>query len=366
MKDTVVATILFADLMNSTEIAKNLSLQEYDDMIVCFQSTMYEVVSHHMLHFGYQGNGADSEWSVVGDELRVFFYSDNMRFDVRNALILAAKVKLAWLAASFNQKILEEGRLVSKIGVGMNCGKVIRSIRKWRLKIGQWQPNIEGYAINLTKRIESMSRDGSIFQIMVGDGFYKKCLELRELNVTFSKPLTPLFKGISQKVPVYEVTSLINFEIFSTMPTAMQCGLQENLENAVMHDSPEPWSMLLLLRQYISMMLSGRSSPQLEAKALKVAEQAKDILEYKSQIFAILGWLYTYGLTIYNVNMAFHFFDQALGLDPKNQAALLHRARLLDKIGQIDLARHAYQEIVGYDREHPEARRKLAQFESFY
>ena len=58
------ATILFADLMNSTELAKNLTLLEYDEMLVDFQNTMYEVVSHHLEYFGYEGEGVDSEWSI--------------------------------------------------------------------------------------------------------------------------------------------------------------------------------------------------------------------------------------------------------------------------------------------------------------
>jgi len=99
MKGSVVATILFADLMNSTEMAKNLTLQEYDGMLVDFQSTMFEVVSDHLNEYGYAGDGIDSEWSVVGDEVRLFLYSGMVRFDVRNALLIATKMKIAWLIA---------------------------------------------------------------------------------------------------------------------------------------------------------------------------------------------------------------------------------------------------------------------------
>ena len=47
MERTVTATMLFADLMNSTEMAKILTLQEYDEMIVDFQTSMFEVASNH-------------------------------------------------------------------------------------------------------------------------------------------------------------------------------------------------------------------------------------------------------------------------------------------------------------------------------
>ena len=122
MSETVIATILFADLMNSTELAKNLTLLEYNEMLVDFQSTVYEVVSHHLPHYGYRDSGTDSEWSISGDELRLFLFSGKVRFDIRNALLIAAKIKLAWLASDFNQKVLREGRLVARIGIGINCG----------------------------------------------------------------------------------------------------------------------------------------------------------------------------------------------------------------------------------------------------
>jgi tetratricopeptide (TPR) repeat protein len=62
--------------------------------------------------------------------------------------------------------------------------------------------------------------------------------------------------------------------------------------------------------------------------------------------------------------MAFHYFDQSLGLEPKNEAALLNRARILEEMGQSDLARHAYQEILFQNRQHPVARRKIAEYQS--
>jgi len=107
MKESVVATILIADLVNSTEMSKNLTLQEYDEMIVNFQSTMYEIVSTHLGQYDYEGDGSDSSWSIAGDEIRVFLYSGATQYDVRNALLMAVKMKLAWLLSDFNERILK-------------------------------------------------------------------------------------------------------------------------------------------------------------------------------------------------------------------------------------------------------------------
>ena len=357
------ATILFADLMNSTELAKNLTLQEYDDMLGNFQDTMFEVVSHHLDYFGYQGSGIDSEWTISGDELRVFLYSENIDFDIRNALLIAAKIKLAWLSSDFNQKVLSEQRLVSRIGVGINCGKVIKDVRPWRGKIGKAEPNIEGYAINLTKRIESASREGNVYQIMVGASLYKRCQQNSQLNVAFSNPKSLVFKGLGQKIPVYEVTSFVNFEIISSMPVSFQEGLVEKMESTVRDAMPEPWVFIVLLRSYIS-KLNSNNDEDVDLKALEIGQQALEVVEYKPVIYNILGWLHTYGKNVRNLEMAFHYFDQSLGLQPKNEAALLNRARILEEMGQSDLARHAYQEILFQNRQPPVARKKITEYQS--
>jgi class 3 adenylate cyclase len=359
-----IATILFADLMNSTELAKNLSLLEYNEMLLDFQNLTFEVVSQHLDHYGYEGSGVDSDWAIVGDEVRVFLYSGTVRFDIRNALLIATKIKVAWLASSFNQKILKEGRIISRIGVGINCGKVIKDVRPWRVKLGQAHPSIEGYAINLTKRIESASREGSAYQIMVGANFYKRCQQNDQLNVAFSPPKSLIFKGFGQKIPVYEVVSFVNFEILPSMPDFLKNGLLGKMEQTVNDAMPESWLFITLLRGYISILATGAANGELEKKALDLAEQALEVLDYKVVIYNMLGWLYMHCKSIRNLEMAFHCFDQSLGLEPKNEGALIHRAKLLEEMGQVDLVRHAYEELLIQNRNHPVAIRKLEQYKS--
>jgi len=354
--------MLFADLMNSTEMAKNLTLEQYDGMLVDFQSTMFDITSNHLREFGYAGNGADSEWSIAGDELRVFLYSGSLRFDVRNALLIAVKIKLGWLTSDFNQRILKEGRLVSRIGVGINCGKVSKDVRRWRASIGQEHPVIEGYALNLTKRVESASREGTVYQVMVGDSLYQFCRDDGQINVAFSEPRNDLFKGLGQKIAVYEVISFLNYEIVHSMPESYRKNLLKTIEYAVSQPMPEPWILLTLLRTYISeIAVKGREF--YASKAIKLAHQAFDVLEYKKFIYNILGWLYTYCHSVLNLETAFHYFDQTLELDPRDQTALLHRARISEMMGNLDFAKRTYEEILILNTEHLEASRKLAHYQ---
>ncbi len=361
MKESVVATILFADLVNSTEMSKNLTLHEYDDMIIDFQGTMYEIVSRHLDHFGYTGNGEDSYWSIAGDEMRLFLFSGSTLFDVRNALLIALKIKLGWLASAFNDRILKEGRIVSRVGVGINCGKVIKDVREWRMRMGEDRPTIEGYAINVTKRIESTSRDGTAYQIMVGDSLYRKCHESGSLNVSFGKPRGLAFKGLGQKIPVYEVASFVNFEIMPTMPESFRDGLLEKMQYAVSQPMAEPWIFITLLREYVSLISSGQHD-YLEGHAIELAKQALEVVEYKPAIYNMLGWFHIHGRSIRNLDIALQYFEQSLSLEPRNEAALAHKARILDTKGKIDLARQAYEEILLHNPTHTEARKKLEQY----
>jgi class 3 adenylate cyclase len=364
MDRTITATVLFADLMNSTEMAKILTLQEYDEMIVDFQSTMFEVASNHLLHYGYAGRGEDSEWSIVGDELRLFLYSGAHVYDARNALLIALKIKLGWLASAFNQRILKEGRMVSRIGVGINSGKVIKDVRPWRKNLGPAQPNVEGYAINLTKRIESSSRSGHAYQVMVGDSFYRLCGSSGNINVEFSNPQTYEFKGLGQNITLYEVVSFINNEIVTTMPPSLQPGLIEKIEYAATQPMPEPWIFYTLLRHYISGMISGNDGA-LEGKAIRLAREAVDALEHKKTLCNVLGWLHAYGKTYRDMDLAFQYYDKSLQLNPRDQRALLHKARLAEMMGHDDISKSTYEKILVCNPDHHEARKKLNGYSPF-
>jgi tetratricopeptide (TPR) repeat protein len=134
------------------------------------------------------------------------------------------------------------------------------------------------------------------------------------------------------------------------------------MEYAVSQPMPEPWILLTLLRTYISeIAVKGRE--YYGSKAIKLAHQLFDILEYKKFIYNILGWLYTYCHSIRNLETAFHYFDQTLELDPRDQTALLHRARISEMMGNLDFAKRSYEEIIILNTTHREASRKLAQYQ---
>jgi hypothetical protein len=361
MNNAKTATMLFADLMNpSSKMTKSLTLQEYDEMIVDFRNTLSLVTSSHLKNFGYVGDGRDSEWSIEGDELRIFLYSGDLRFDVRNALILAVKLKLGWLTSVFNQKIFMEGRPVSRISVGINCGRLDKELRQGHMSAGQSQYQIDGEAIRSAKRIESLAREGTVYQVMVSDNFHRACNEDHQLNVTFSRLHREVPEDQKKKPPVYEVVSFINYEIVPTMHDSIKDRVTEAMEYTVVKSVPEPWIYFTLLRYYISRILAGEQE-EVGEKAVKLADQALKVLEYKKTIYNILGWLYTYCDSLRNLEKGLQYFDQALEIEPHDQAALLHRAKIFEERNDIEPVSESFEDILRRDPERLEAKKKPSQ-----
>jgi tetratricopeptide (TPR) repeat protein len=142
------------------------------------------------------------------------------------------------------------------------------------------------------------------------------------------------------------------------MAPSLQNGLVQKIEYALTQPMPEPWLFITLLRHYVSLLASVKHD-NLETLALECAQQALELLDYKPVIYNIIGWLYTYGQSIRDLEMAIHYFDRSLALEPNNAAALLHKARALELSGKEDLSHHAYEEVLFHNHDHREARRML-------
>jgi tetratricopeptide (TPR) repeat protein len=78
----------------------------------------------------------------------------------------------------------------------------------------------------------------------------------------------------------------------------------------------------------------------------------------------MLGWFHVYGKGIHSLERALQYFEESLKLEPRNKAALLHKARILEKTGRQDMARKTYGDILLHNPNHPEARRKMTEFET--
>lgn len=168
-----MATILFADIIGSSEVANERSVVEYGRFIDEFQQAALETCR---CLFGAL-HSATHECHIHGDEVCLIVYSgpvlsdfrqsedtdayDAYLEDMRKAFIFALGLRLRWINTRYNWGRIANQLLPREIAIGIHHGPV-----------GFWQhparevPAAEGYCINLAKRIEGYARNGTCSNIL--------------------------------------------------------------------------------------------------------------------------------------------------------------------------------------------------------
>ncbi|MFH1980476.1 MAG: hypothetical protein ABIL58_01400 [Pseudomonadota bacterium] len=206
------AVILFADIIHSSVFSDTLGLYEYDEFLEEFQITMYDA-KERVFELSRVAE-KDITFDVRGDETCAILYSDDTRKNLYTALMLASYMKSLWFQSSFNIKRVAEAKIASEIAVGVHTGKIILRSRV----SPDMPPKPEGYAINLAKRIEGLSRQGMASKMMISNEV-RILLKQFNINIDLSGKITRQFKGILYPIHVYEIT---NFPVeFYRMETAM-------------------------------------------------------------------------------------------------------------------------------------------------
>jgi class 3 adenylate cyclase len=191
--------ILFVDLVDSSIFASVLDLKSYSDYMRSFHEICCEQCNYFFGTFlkGQYRPTVDYEAVCTGDELIVYLHTGNSANDVYLLTILAIAIKCAWLGAPFNRGRLERRTVSSEAAAGINFGKVWTRHESGRL--------IKyGYAINLTKRIETLSRTGERYRIFLSDSAFKQ-INTKMRNLLFSQRQLMSLKGIVGNVGIYEL-----------------------------------------------------------------------------------------------------------------------------------------------------------------
>jgi class 3 adenylate cyclase len=116
--------------------------------------------------------------------------------------MLASYMKSLWFQSEFNIKRVAEAKIASEIAVGVHTGKII-----FRSRVSPEMPaRPEGYAINLAKRIEGLSRQGQASKMMISNEV-RILLKQFNINIEISGKITHQFKGILYPIHVYEITN---------------------------------------------------------------------------------------------------------------------------------------------------------------
>jgi len=197
------AVILFADIIHSSVFSDTLGLYEYDEFLEEFQMTMYDAKERV---FDLMRMPEDEvTFDVRGDETCAILYSDDTRKNLHSVLMLASYMKSLWFQSAFNIKRVAEAKIASEIAVGIHTGKIILRSRV----SPDMPPKPEGYAINLAKRIEGLSRQGMASKMMISNEV-RILMKQFDIAIEISSKMTRQFKGILYPIHVYEI---INFPV---------------------------------------------------------------------------------------------------------------------------------------------------------
>ncbi|MDD5530217.1 MAG: tetratricopeptide repeat protein [bacterium] len=204
------AVILFADIVGCSEMSNNLPIEEYAKIIEQFHRCGNEV--YELLGLHNYNDDEVIEIEARGDEICLILHrgineEDTVK-DIRDVLLFAIYLKCLWRVSEYNKNRLKNGLAPRDVAIGINQGVVyfystaVKHMRK--------TPKVsEGYAINLTKRIEAVSRSGKESKIFVSDTIYYYVEKSKELEFVRLKefPVGEI-KGITTIPNLWECTKI--------------------------------------------------------------------------------------------------------------------------------------------------------------
>ncbi len=191
--------VLFVDLVGSSDFASVLGLREYASYVESFEQLCEQQCRYFfdVVHAGHYQHGRDYHWTMIGDELVVFLHTGRAPDDIYQLMCLAIMLKCGWLGLDTNAKRIAEGMGVAELGAGIHIGRV------WATWNGE-KFDLRGHAINLAKRIESASRQGDRYHILVSATAFKR-VRRRLRNIIFSRQQITPMKGIVLPMGMHEV-----------------------------------------------------------------------------------------------------------------------------------------------------------------
>ena len=199
------AVILFSDIIHSSVFSDTLGLVDYDMFLEEFQKTMFDAKKR--VFKLTQADASKIEFDVRGDEACVILYTDDTSNNLYTALMMASYMKSLWFQSAFNMTRVSEAKIASDIAIGIHTGKVIVRPRVSK----KLPPRPEGYAINLAKRIEGLSREGTHTKMMISNDV-RILLKQFSIDIEISRRITKQFRGILYPIHVYEIVNFpVNF-----------------------------------------------------------------------------------------------------------------------------------------------------------
>ena len=219
--------IIFCDLVNSSEVAAELSPDDYaNNYIKSFYFTGLTALNY--MKKKYTKTWMDTHSRLVGDEIVVFMRIkdiDNPIDEVRQAVTFVYTLKLYWLFSPYIIERVIKNKMPREISCGIHVGhisKIIPNINfKGEVNFGKYA----SYEINVAKRVESYSRKGNTSYIFAThyisshfSSWQKKHMNENRLKkdrnnlqllgcVDFDAPLSVELKGVASNIDIAELNS---------------------------------------------------------------------------------------------------------------------------------------------------------------
>ena len=383
-KGEIRATVLFVDIINSTGISGVQDPVSYNRMLTEYQSLVFDAITDHVQQYRYSERarmvgrgsdlkiGEDYEWDIEGDEARIFTYSENPEYDVRSALQLAAKIKLIWLTSDFNYAAFEDKGLLFDVGIGVHNGKVIREAKDWRMRSREIVPRIDGFAINIGKKVEGFSRSGQMFKICVSGNVRSTLEQNRNFAVKFSSDKQQKLRDSAITITIFEVVSFLDHEVFVYLPPNLKertlKRVLELVETA--HLRRDLFWLYLLVMRYWLMDVTGKEESQeaadriikLGAAIMNFASQLSKqeqayLRDYLSSVNNMVALAYTARDLESDRLFARKIFNATISkIDKQNIPARLHLAHYLLAAGDFKAAAKYCADIMMLDPGNPTAK----------
>ena len=390
---SIHAAIMFADLQNSVMISSTLPPAEYDQLVDDTQRAMLALVQE------LQANDFPvGEYRIAGDELAIFFYfpeevawnylldgprplagdereryvaeckqaKETLAYSAFKAAIL---LKNSWLVERFNTKRITDHQEPFELGMGVHLGRVFLRRR------ADGGKRIEGYAVNLAKRVEGACRQAKLSHIMFSqkarDVLCKTVVAHSQLRqrVFFSPHETELelLKGIAKTQKLYELKFYQRLGL-RPGPEAM-----EQYEAIFALDSSNRWAYYQLVDHYLNRLKDYDQAYELASQALLVHPDDEKIMldlaecHFHEQDYSqakrycenALALNESFDLAYERLNMIaeaqgdeeaqLEYAGEALRLSPGSPINHMNYALLVGKAGELaKAAKHASVAIAAY------------------
>ncbi len=181
-----IATILFVDIRNFTQISEKLSPSEVSLILNEYFSEIEPIISKH--------NGVINKY--MGDGLLAVF-SQNLKPEEQALNAVKCGIEILNAAKYLKEKLLSEGKPMINIGMGVNTGEVFEG------NIGSekyLEYTVIGDSVNLAFRIESFNHTLKT-QFLISEYTYEYVKD----NVDVVKLSQVNIKGKSKPIDIYEI-----------------------------------------------------------------------------------------------------------------------------------------------------------------